>query len=255
MEYATLVGSRDLHFYAYMLMRLAGEMTVDAGVRPRSGLAPGADSAAYEGARRSKRFAEIGFDNYLPNARMFDTYRYGNRRPNPEQRIYDATTFTATYEQAREHALAARGSFNGLGSDGILLHTRNSFQVLGHEMDKPSKFVLCWAEPSGKQGRVKGGTNTAVMIGRRYQIPVRNMYDQHIQANFLRKVGGRLELMSSGAKEDFERCLKWYEHFHNEKLSLCLSSSIAGSEPTSPIVVNPTDTLPQSPAPAAPIDS
>jgi hypothetical protein len=56
------------------------------------------------------------------------------------------------------------------------LHTRNIFQVLGHDLKTPSKFVICWAKPEGSA--VAGGTRTAVVLARDYGIPVINLYNE-----------------------------------------------------------------------------
>ncbi len=213
-SYATLVGSREITYYQFMLMRLAGEMTCLNGRRGRSGLAPGADIGGYEGARLCSRFQEIGFDNYLPDATMFDCEKFGYWKPNPDKHIFDATTFTDTYEQAQQYALEARGSFNGLYRNGILLHTRNTYQVLGHTLDKPSGYLVCSAQPIGRRGNVKGGTNTAVMLARRFNIPVRNLWLQDVQASLLLKAQRIADQLHPSNQQCLEKCLSEYHKLH-----------------------------------------
>lgn len=55
------------------------------------------------------------------------------------------------------------------------LHTRNVFQVLGRDLKSPSAFIIYAAKPLAR-GAVKGGTNTAVQLARKYGIPEINLY-------------------------------------------------------------------------------
>lgn len=170
------VGSRETPDPVLSLMRRTGKALCDLGYRGRSGCAPGADTAFWQGAQESARYDEVGFDNFLPNAWMFKKPEFGGIVPDPSRNIYDATTFHDTYERAKELAFAARGSFEGLGKGGIELHCRNAYQVLGPTLDVPSRAVLCWAQPVGRQGKVRGGTNTAVQIALSRGIEVINLY-------------------------------------------------------------------------------
>lgn len=176
LKYYSGVGSRETPEDVIVLMENLGEYLCDQGYRGRSGMAPGADMAFYRGAQRSARFAEVGFDNFLPNAWMFNRPEFGNIVPDPSANIFDATRFVDTYDQAQEIAFAARGNFEGLKRGGIELHTRNTFQVLGPTLDVPSRAVICWAIPVGKQGKFRGGTNTAIQIAKRFEVEVINLY-------------------------------------------------------------------------------
>lgn len=55
--------------------------------------------------------------------------------------------------------------------DSLLLHARNVLQVLGTNLDTPSKFTVCWT-PDGK---TVGGTATAIRVSEMFNIPVINM--------------------------------------------------------------------------------
>lgn len=58
--------------------------------------------------------------------------------------------------------------------------TRNVYQVLGLDLKTPSKALFCYAQPTkNKQGivtGVKGGTNTAVQLVMKHNIPIYNFY-------------------------------------------------------------------------------
>lgn len=60
-----------------------------------------------------------------------------------------------------------------------MLHTRNVYQILGKELDKPSKFVVCWT-PDGCTSSIgrsikTGGTGTAISIAHSFNVPVYNL--------------------------------------------------------------------------------
>lgn len=175
-NFYTGVGSRETPDDVLRLMRRLGKVQCDLGYRGRSGAAPGADTAFWIGAQLSNRYSEIGFDNFLPNSWMFNRQEFGFIAPDASKRIFDATSFVDTYEQAQEIAYKARGSFEGLKEGGIQLHTRNVYQVLGPTLDQPSRGLTCWAQPVGRQGKVRGGTNTAVQIALSRDIEVINLY-------------------------------------------------------------------------------
>ncbi len=185
--YSTLVGSRDVvdDLYFTTLQELAGEYFCSKRYRGRSGMAPGSDQNFYNGAKRSSLFAEVGFDNYLPDANFFNRPQFGYIRPDPENDVYDATVFTDTYERAQQLAFEARGSWEGLYPSGIRLHTRNAFQVYGHELKYVSALCMYWAIPVGRKGQVKGGTNTAVQLALKAGIPCFNLYYPDIQKRLL----------------------------------------------------------------------
>ena len=62
---------------------------------------------------------------------------------------------------------------NSLSSKAKLLMSRNSYQVLGDNLDVTSKvnFVLCWTQDGG----ISGGTGQAMRIANDYGIPVFNL--------------------------------------------------------------------------------
>lgn len=175
-KYYTGVGSRETPADVLQLMFRIGRVMCALGYKGRSGAAPGADTAFWQGAQDSPFYGEVGFVNYLPDATMFNKPAFGNIVPDHAEEVYDATSFIHTYEQAQQLALEARGSFEGLYAGGIKLHTRNAYQVLGGDLDLPSKELFCYAEPVGKRGRVRGGTNTAVMLAQRFNVPIHNLY-------------------------------------------------------------------------------
>lgn len=56
------------------------------------------------------------------------------------------------------------------------LHTRNVFQALGADLNRPSDFCVFYA-PVDKDGEIEGGTRTAVEICRSHNVPTYNLRD------------------------------------------------------------------------------
>jgi len=67
------------------------------------------------------------------------------------------------------------------------LHTRNVFQVLGQDLETPSKFLLCYSKPSGSS--ISGGTRTAWEVAKMFGVPCFNMYHEEV----VRRVKSYLE--------------------------------------------------------------
>lgn len=62
------------------------------------------------------------------------------------------------------------------------LMARNCQQVLGPNLDDPSKFVLCWTpdgcEHASTRSRTTGGTGLAISVASEFGIPVFNMANE-----------------------------------------------------------------------------
>lgn len=65
-------------------------------------------------------------------------------------------------------------AYERLSEGAKKLHLRNVNQVLGLDLNTPSKFLICWAEID-KEGTPKGGTRTAWMVAKRFNIPCFNL--------------------------------------------------------------------------------
>ena len=51
------------------------------------------------------------------------------------------------------------------------MHSRNCHQILGYDLQSPVDAVICWTP----DGRIQGGTATAIRIAMKYDIPVFNL--------------------------------------------------------------------------------
>ena len=67
-------------------------------------------------------------------------------------------------------------------TQSILLHSRNTYQIHGFQLNDPVDFVLCWTKLGSESeaelkshGWVEGGTGTAIALASRANIPVFNL--------------------------------------------------------------------------------
>lgn len=166
------VGSRGAPAEIKPLFLDIFECLTDDNFQLTSGDAEGPDEWAHEGAMRSANYGLVGAHIFLAwnGVKRHDgTYRYEDGHT-----FFDASKFE-NWEQAGEIAVAARGSWEGLKRGGIALHTRNAYQILSRSLERPVKQTICWAEPVGKKGNVRGGTNTAHRISLDHNVPIINL--------------------------------------------------------------------------------
>lgn len=75
--------------------------------------------------------------------------------------------------------------FNRLSPYVKCLHARSVFQVLGLNLNDPSKFLICWTpdgcESHSKRTSKTGGTGTAISIADSYCLPIINLKNYTIE--------------------------------------------------------------------------
>ena len=59
--------------------------------------------------------------------------------------------------------------------------TRNPFQILDVDLHTPVKKCIYWGIPQGKTEKVRGGTNCALQIAIRFDVPRLNLYHEENQ--------------------------------------------------------------------------
>lgn len=151
-EYYTGIGSRETPPFIILLMRRIAEYQHTHGFTLRSGHAKGADQAFEWGANGR---AEI----YLP-------------WPTFEIEVeLNGTAYDEPTPQAMKMAERFHPAWDRLNQGGQKLHARNCHQVLGYDLQTPSKYVICWT----RDGLTIGGTATAIKIADKYCIPVLNL--------------------------------------------------------------------------------
>lgn len=178
MKYYTGVGSREtpeplLKFIEEVAYWLAGR-----GYTGRSGSAAGADTAFEQGFNLYEIVNGVSdyvrFEAYLPWEGFSDIN---------EDSIHIVTPELPNYDEAFDIiAPTIHPAWNRLGRGAKALHTRNVYQVLGLDLKTPSCVLFCYAPTTkNRQGvvtGVKGGTNTAVQLAMKHNIPVYNFYLQ-----------------------------------------------------------------------------
>jgi hypothetical protein len=135
----------------------------------RSGGADGADMAFETGYQQyvyEYDLIQAGFECYLP-WNIFNSLS--------EDSIHIVTPNLPNYTQAIDIVSHIHPAWDRLTQGARSLHTRNVYQILGRELNKPSQFCFLYAEPKSKT-QVKGGTNTAFQLARRHNVETFNLY-------------------------------------------------------------------------------
>ncbi len=151
MKYITIIGSRSApesmkdSIREILVTLIAKEWIV------RSGGADGADTFGEQIAD------ELGFakEIYLP-------WKKFNKNPSP---LYNITPESISL------AATIHPAWDACNDAARRLHGRNCYQVLGYDLKTPSHLLICWT----LDGQEKGGTRTAIVLAKRYGVPVFNL--------------------------------------------------------------------------------
>lgn len=162
MKYYTGVGARKTPKEVLEIMTLTARWLEAKGWILRSGGAQGADTAFEQGI-------------------------FSNRK-----HIFRANHAT---EEAMEIAKKFHPAWEKMTPYAQKLHGRNAFQVLGLDLETPSKMLICWT-PDGcisHQERTisTGGTGTAISIASAYHIPVFNLQREEHRDRILQAIRER----------------------------------------------------------------
>jgi hypothetical protein len=161
------IGSRDTPENIQALMRGIALMLYERGYTLRSGGADGADHAFEYGTP-----AMASMEIFLP----WDGFN-GKRMTIPESNL--------ALGEARSIAEKYHPNWDACSESVKKLHTRNTFQIMGHDCHTPSAFVICWT----KDGKSSGGTGQALRIAEDKKIPIYNLHDKDVRAKFYEELG------------------------------------------------------------------
>lgn len=161
MKFYTGVGSRDTPFDIQKLMTKIAEKMSLKKIFLRTGDAIGADKSFVIGS---------GYYN----------------------KIYSANHATEeSINLAKKYHLA----WDRLSPYAKKLHGRNSFQVLGDNLNEPSLFLVCWTPDGCTSHRYRnkdtGGTGTAISIASEYDIKVFNLKNKPTKFLFEKWMKGK----------------------------------------------------------------
>ena len=169
--YYTGIGSRETP--ANVLGRMAdiAHALAKQGYVLRSGGADGADSAFEQGCNKAKGKKDI----YIP------WRNFNNRGWNTRAGI------VPDLEAAREIVLRTHPAPERLSQGAMKLHCRNPYQILGEGLSTPSAFVIAYT----KDGKLVGGTATALRLAQEHGVPVYNLGDPNRESfnQFLEDIG------------------------------------------------------------------
>jgi len=145
------VGSRDTPLSVQRGMKLIALFLETEGYILRSGGADGADLAFEEGVK---------------NPANKDIYLHKKGFNGSKSTLYNVC------DAARAMARAIHPAPHKLNAGSLGLHARNCYQVLGLDLNTPANFVVCWTDG----GKPVGGTRTAIMLAKKNNIPVLNLF-------------------------------------------------------------------------------
>ena len=159
-KYITVIGSRETPQWA--LDRMAEVMLdyLDEGYIARSGGANGADHVVTQFCPPYQREIYIpwdGFNGLYHNGRDIIRWDFSPVKNDA----------TATAQEVR----TLLGAPQLTKQSHINFHSRNMMQVLGYNLDTPSDLILCYTD----NGEFKGGTASALMLGRELGIKIINL--------------------------------------------------------------------------------
>lgn len=162
------VGSRKTPLHICAIMTKLAARLEQQGYTLRSGAADRADAAFEEGVLDpSHKEIYIAWNGFSDRTEKEEGV-YCIRGEIIKQAEGMAKTLHPACDLLREDGspIVTRGAKG--------LHTRNVFQVLGHNLKSPSKFLVCYAEVD-KHGIPKGGTRTSWVLAYFHNIPCFNL--------------------------------------------------------------------------------
>lgn len=171
LKHYTGVGSRETPLEMMKVISSLAERLAGEGFILRSGAADGADTA-FEDGHNNWRWSDVW--DYNPDAlkEIFIAWNGFSDRNEKEDGVYCLKG--EIVQEAEEIASSVHPAWDRLSRGAKALHSRNCFQVLGKDLRTPSKFLVCYA-PVDKHGVPKGGTRTAWVLARLWNIPCFNL--------------------------------------------------------------------------------
>lgn len=176
--YYTLVGSRKTPKDIMELMVKFAEKGCSFGYIGRSGGAEGSDSCLEDGVKSFRDKINLAPTNGSEFMEIYLPWKDFNGRDSSMSGYYTLPWMDNKYG-AEKIASEIHPAWDKCSQGAKKLHSRNIYQLLGRDLNTPSRFILCWAEPKYKDRRteeVKGGTGTAVKLGIDNGVEIINLY-------------------------------------------------------------------------------
>jgi len=173
-KYYTGIGSRKTPPEILKIMHTLAWHLADKGWTLRSGGAGGADNAFENGVIQycedSDRYPTARDANiYLPWASFKDV-----NQDYKDIYIYSNKIDRGVLAKAEQIASEIHPNWRACSRGAKGLHTRNIFQVVGHQrVEIPSRFLVCWAPISNNS--ISGGTRSAFELAKSKGVDVFNL--------------------------------------------------------------------------------
>lgn len=113
---------------------------------------------------------DFAFNNGNDNCTIFSCFE------NSQNNHINCTTL-GNWTEAIKIASEYHPKFNSLSLVAKNLITRNTYQILGFDLNTPSSFVVCWTPDGATKTTTPetGGTGQVIRIANDYNIPVYNI--------------------------------------------------------------------------------
>lgn len=168
MKYYAGVGSRSVPDDVSDLLSAIAVVMARQGYTLRSGAAQGADTAFEKGADAVRGSKEI----YLP-------WNNFNDRHAGERWVQ-----IGVCDKSLRIAKNMHPNWDALREGGRKLMARNTYQILGSDLESPVDLVICWT-PKGKGG---GGTGQAIRLARALKIPIHDLGKPEVYEAYVRRL-------------------------------------------------------------------
>ena len=156
-KYYAGIGSRETPIRVEPMIEEVGRILSRTGYILRSGGAPGADSM---------------FEKYHTGEK--EIYLPWSKFNNNGSKYYLESFSEDIIEKSMKIAKSYHPRWNQLSQAAKKLMCRNTFQVLGIDLNTPIDFIVCWT----KGGTINGGTGQAMRIAKGMGIPIFNLFDK-----------------------------------------------------------------------------
>ena len=148
MNYYAGIGSRETPIDILHLFKKVAYYLSQKEFILRSGGAKGADKAF-----------EVGCDNFNGQKEIYLPWPY-----------FEGSDSNLIVKDPKAFEISEKFHpyWHNLSQRAKKLQARNSHQVLGLDLNTPSKFIICWT----KNGKGSGGTGQAIRIAKVFNIPI-----------------------------------------------------------------------------------
>lgn len=171
----TLIGSRETPPSAQEVLTDFAYKAASKGYIGRSGAADGADKCLEIGVKKymtDKGVSGMCRDQYLEIYLPKNGFMNRNKH---RAGYYDVSSFD-NREDALTIAKNLHPAWDRCSDMAKMLHGRNPYQILGKDLNTPSKFVVLWGKSeTANNPLVKGGTRTGMILALQHNIPVYNI--------------------------------------------------------------------------------